>query len=253
MSNVFKSHSICLDHQSRFMLQHKMRFKVESDDSGDDSGIALQATKPVECLIEMAKRDADAIRNNAQGEAHEIIAQATSEAQRIKEQAKEAGFQEGFQEGFQAGFQKGLEEAQKRFLAEIDEAQRLKEEIIRERESLYQQFERDLVALAVDIAKRAIYDRLEADDEVLAQVVESTLRKIQGKVKVQLKVSKHDYRRISILKERVLSKLHHIESMDIIEDDFLSPGSCVVDTGRGTIDGSVDVRLREIEAVMVGH
>ena len=245
LSNVLKSYSICLNPESRFTLQKRTQFEVDSDASDVD----VQATKSVECLVEMAKRDAEAIRNNAYEEARAIIAQATNEAQRIKERAKEAGFQEGFQ----AGFQKGLEEAKSQFLSEINEAQRIKEEIIKEREELYQQFEQDLVALAVDIAKRVIYDRLETDDEVLAHVVESTLRKIQGKVRVQLKVSKHDYGRISRLKERLLSKLHHIEDMDVVEDDFLGIGSCVVDTGSGMVNGSVDARLREIEAVVVGR
>jgi len=212
-------------------------------------GLAVQATKSVESLVEMAKREAEAIRESAREEAKEIIAQATAEANSIKEQAKEAGFKEGFRDGFQ----KGLEDAKKLFLSEIDEARRIKEEIIREREALYQQFEQDLVALAVDIAKRAVYDRLEADDEVLALVVESTLKKIQGKARVQLKISKYDYERISRLKERLMSKLHHIEEMDIVEDGFLDPGSCVVDTGTGTVDGSVDARLREIEAAVVGR
>lgn len=249
LSKVLKSYSICLNPESRFTLQKKVQFEVDSD----ALDMSMQASKSVECLVEMAKRDAEAIRNNAQDEAKTIIAQATSEAEKIKEQAQKAGFQDGFQEGYHAGFQKGLEEVKNQFLSEIGEAQRIKEEIINERERLYQQFEQDLVALAVDIAKRAIYDRLETDDEILANVIESTLRKIQGKVKVRLKVSKRDYERISSLKERLLSKLRHIEDMEVIEDDFLSPGSCVVDTGNGIIDGSVDARLREIEAVVVGR
>lgn len=218
-----------------------------------NSDVAVQTAESVERLMEVAKRDAQAIRANADKEAKLIIAQAVDEAQEIKERAKEEGFQEGLKEGFRAGFQKGLGEAKKEFMAEIEEARRIKEEIVKEREGLYQRFEQDLVALAVDIAKRAIYDRLEADDELLAHIVESTLRKIQGKAKVQLKVSKHDYDRISGLKERMLSKLHHIEDMDIVKDDFLSSGSCVVDTGSGVVDGSLDVRLKEIEAVLVGH
>ncbi|MBM7581378.1 flagellar assembly protein FliH [Caldicoprobacter guelmensis] len=243
MSNVLKSHRICVNPESRFTLQKRMHFAV----SMDTSNIPGQTVNPVERIaeIEMVKRDAEAIRHKAQEEAKTIIAEATKEAQRIKEQAREAGFQ--------AGFQKGLEDAQKQFLSEIDEVQRMKEEVIREREMLYKQFEQDIVALALDIAKRAIYDRLETDDEALAQLIESTLRKIQGRVKVQLKVSKQDYDRIGQLKERFLAKLPHIEDMDIVADDFLSSGSCVVDTGRGIVDGSVDTRIREIEAVLVRH
>ena len=41
----------------------------------------------------------------------------------------------------------------------------------------------------------------------------------------------------------VALKLNEIEEIDIIEDDYLKNGSCIIDTGTGIIDASVDVQM----------
>ena len=73
--------------------------------------------------------------------------------------------QKAQEEGYEAGLKEGTRKAQQLFFDELQEVQRLKSEILGEREKLYYQFERDLVNLAMDIAKKVIYNRLHHDDE----------------------------------------------------------------------------------------
>jgi len=246
LSNVVKSCHIYLNQEKRFALQKSMQGAVHRDESLDGLGGSLQklSESKIDCVLEAAERQAESIRDKAREEAKSMVAHAASEADRIRELAR--------QEGFQAGFEKGLQTAKELFLSEIDQAQKIKDQIVLERETLYEQFERDLVNLALDIAKRVIYDRLEADDTALKHVVESTLQKIKGRAKVQLRISKYDYQKILDLKNTFVSKLQYLENLDIIQDDLLSPGSCIVDTGSGVIDGGVHTRIKEIETALVG-
>ena len=104
----------------------------------------------------------------------------------------------------------------------------------------------------MDIAKRVVYDRLEQDDEVLRYIVESTLQRVQGKAKIKLRINAGDQDRIERLKEAFLSKFKPLEDIEIIGDQHIGTGSCIIETDNGIIDGSVQSRVEEIEMALSG-
>ena len=242
MSNILKSNEIFINNGNKFMLRkevnpvHDKGYKFPSNNRKSH----VQNNKSTEA----AKEEVSNILADAERKADSIINAAVHEARQIKQRAQ--------QEGFQAGYREGAKKAEQLFFSELQEVQSLKKEIIVERERLYHQFERDLVNLALDIAKRVVYDRLEQDDEVLRYIVESTLQRVQGKAKKKLRINAGDQDRIERLKEAFLSKFKPLEDIEIIGDQHIGTGSCIIETDNGIIDGSVQSRVEEIEMALSG-
>ena len=245
MSKIFKSNEILINNGNRYMLKNG----ISSDSVKGSCGQKLRVVKEGSYehhnkLLETVDKEAEKLLAQAEKKAGSLVDNAIRKAQQIKQKAQE--------EGYEAGIKEGTRNAQQLFFAELQEVLRLKSEILGEREKLYYQFERDLVNLAMDIAKKVIYNRLHHDDEALRSVIESTLQKVQGKAKVKLRISADDQQRIEYLKEEFMSKLQQIEDIEIVGDPHLAAGSCIVETENGIVDGSAQTRIKEIEMALSG-
>ncbi len=245
MSNILKSSEILVNSGNKFML--KKRVALEHLEENHNRKILIYNQKSDDehkKLLQEARKEAEKILADARSKANSIIDAAALETQKIKQKAKQDGFKEGFKEG--------IKKAEHLFTSEFHEIETLKKEIIEERQNLYHQFEQDLVDLALDIAKKVVYDSLEQDDEVLRNIIESTLRKVQGKARIKLRISTDDRQRIEDLKEAFMSKLQSIDDIEIIEDQQIGPGSCIIETENGVIDGGIQTRIDEIEMALSG-
>jgi flagellar assembly protein FliH len=246
LSNILKAQNILINKEKRFPLKKNIhvipssKVHIQNDDIKDNLKPQNKtADSYIHHTTDMVNKEAEDILEKAKQEAKAITSSATFEGEQLKIKAQ--------QEGYQEGLVQGIQNAEEHFYMEIEKIQTIKDEILKEKEVLYQQFEKDLVNLAVDIAKKIIYDRLDNDDGLLTQIVESTLEKVQGTAKVQLCTSPQDYPKLIELKNYFMSKLKNLEDVEIIQYDYLKPGSCIIDTESGVIDGSLDTRIEKVE------
>lgn len=246
LSNILKAKNILVNKEKQFPLKKEIHV-ISGSKAAIENGDIKHAPKPqnkagdsnIHHATNMASKEAEDILKKATQEAKAVISSATFKVKQLETEAQEKGYQDGLAQGIQ--------NVQKRFYSEIGKIQEIKNEILQEKEALYQQFEKDLVNLAIDVAKKIIYNNLDTDDDVLIRIVESTLEKVQGTAKAQLCVSKQDFSKLTELRSNFLSKLKNLEDIEIIQHDYLEPGSCIIHTESGIIDGSLDTRIEKIE------
>ena len=57
--------------------------------------------------------------------------------------------------------------------------------------------------------------------------------------------------------DKLIASLPFLCELDVRRDASLPKGGCIIDTGRGTVDGGVDSRMRQIEdsmrALLIGR
>ena len=206
-------------------------------------------------LLNKAKQQAQDIITEAKETAEQIKIEAQVEAAKLSEAAKEEGHRQGYSIGYDEGYRQGLaegkEQAKAQYDALIEEANQIKQKYLQDREKLYEISEKNMLMLAVDIAKQIIGDALGKDDKVYMELAYNALKLVQGHRKIQLKVSSEDFPYMLKNKNELLSRLKGVDDIQIIEDSYLDRGSCIIDTGNGIIDASVKSQMDKIESALV--
>jgi flagellar assembly protein FliH len=156
----------------------------------------------------------------------------------IKQHLNEAR-QEGFQEGQAAGRQS---------LAGQVEAMQLKlarsiEELTGSRLRCRREAEKDVVALALAVARRILHRELTVAPDALLGLVKAALDKMEARELHQVRVSRQD----SAMLRQFFEQMGLPQRVEVIADPALAAGGVIIESSRGLLDASVDTQLAEIE------
>ncbi len=156
-------------------------------------------------------------------------------------QMEKAAHENGFLQGQKAGMEmaeKRVEAAMKRFADSLLEVGKF-------RASLYTQVEREVVRLAVEVAKKIVHREIQADPDIIQTLVRVALSHVAEKSAVTIHLSPTDYS--YLLEQR--SELSQTEGRDIslLADKSIERGGCLIQTECGDVDARVEERFREVE------
>lgn len=250
MSNVLKSNRVSICEEKKYVFNTKRIFSNHpSTASQGEKERKLESS--FEEIKTKAEEEANKIVIRAGKQAEELIHNAQKKAQAILQTAHDQGYKKGYEEGYNQGYEKGLEEGRARgeeeYRASIERADAAKKEYKKMRDMLYQSCEQDMVRLAIDIARKIIGTRMEEDEKTYLQIAKKALSEVKGQKGIKLRCSSHDYPIAVANKDYLLSGLDGVDDIIIIEDMFLSRGSCIIDSDAGGIDGSVDTQIDKIK------
>jgi len=150
-----------------------------------------------------------------------------------------AAYQKGFEEGRTAGRQSvaaDVEAMQKKLARSLEELSGLRLRYRREAEQ-------DVVALALAVARRILHRELTVAPEALLGVVKAALDQMEAREVHQARVSRAD----AAMVREFFEQMGAPQRIEIVPDASLPPGSLLLESGRGTLDASVDTQLAEIE------
>ncbi|NLT66391.1 MAG: hypothetical protein GXX84_07280 [Acidobacteria bacterium] len=153
---------------------------------------------------------------------------------------KEA-YQRGLLEGEKAGIHKAeqkLEPVLQRYADSLLEFGKL-------RSSLYVQVEREVVRLAIEVAKKIVHREIQVDRDIVRTLVHVALGHVSGKSAVTIHLNPDDY---GYLLER-RAELSEVEGRDValLADNSIERGGCVIQTECGDIDARIEEKFREVE------
>jgi len=150
-------------------------------------------------------------------------------------------------EAHAAGVREGEASGQRRAAAElqpvIERLCRSIEEISSLRTRLRQEAEQDLIRLALAIARRVLRRELAIDPDAVHGLVLGALEKLQSQEISRVRV--HPAQEAAVA--ACLGRLITGSRVEVVADPAREPGSVVFETGRGSLDGSVESQLQEIE------
>jgi len=154
---------------------------------------------------------------------------------------------------FEEGYKKGKEEANQELSKELEEKINLLEKSIEKVDKINEVFEekilsieKELISVALDIAKEVIQKEIsENSKEIAYNLAKSLMEDIKDATKIQIKVNPKDAK---YLKEQDL------KNVEIIEDEAVKEGGVVLISDIGNIDAQILQRFKAIkEAVLEGH
>ncbi|HSW40442.1 MAG TPA: FliH/SctL family protein [Acidobacteriota bacterium] len=166
-------------------------------------------------------------------------APAVSETDLTRREKK--AFDDGFAQGMRAGeeaAERRLESVLQRYSDTIAELKGLKK-------SYYSQVEREVVALAVEVAKKIVHREISVDQDIIRTLVRVALSHVTEKTAVIIHLNPVDYNFMMKARE----ELSKNESCDValVADNSIQQGGCIIQTDCGEIDARIDEKFREVE------
>jgi len=156
------------------------------------------------------------------------------------------------QKAFEEGYNKGVQEANSKLSSELEERLNLLAESIKRVDQINETFEekilsieKELISVALDIAKEVIQKEVsENSKEIAYNLAKSLMEEIKDATKIQIKVNPKDAK---YLKE-------NLQNVEIIEDNAVKEGGVVILSDIGNIDVQILQRFKAIkEAVLEGN
>ncbi len=165
--------------------------------------------------------------------------QASPDAAQLEKAAYESGFREGEKSGLEIAGKK-VEALMSRYAETIEELGRLKP-------MLYEQVEREVVKLALQVARKIVHREVTVDQEIIQTLVRVALSHVAVKSAVTVHLNPADY--TFMLEHRKISPEqedgHH--TIVLLADKSIERGGCLVETECGDVDARIEAEFREVE------
>lgn len=199
------------------------------------------------------------IITEARKQAEAIVAKAREEAirdgERLREEARAAGHAEGLAKGMEEGRQAGHDEA-------VVQVKQGLEALIGRWDGALEAFEQglpthladvkmDLVQLAVAIAAKVAKTEGLRNKGVIQANVDAALGLVSAGRKVGIAVHPDELAVVEGYLPELATKFRQVSGIEVIADDTLTPGGCVLRYGSGCIDGRLETQIDRIAAELL--
>lgn len=181
--------------------------------------------------------DKPGVGSGAAAPHHNDAAAAARFEQRLREEAESAR---------RAGYQEGVAAGRKEALAEMDGLMRQLAHSIEAlagfKPRLRQEAERDVVNLSLGIARRVLRREIQVDREAVLGLVKAAFENASLREVTEVRVHPGHVARV----REYLVGIGAPEAIEVKPDAGLEQGAVLLETGRGTVDASMETQLEEI-------
>lgn len=194
------------------------------------------------------------IRLAAEQRATQIINEAQSRATRQAEQLGKEAYDQGLANGHEAGLQQGLEEGRAQALADMQQQLQqldsawtdLAQQWEQQRVGLEREARQAVLEFALCAAEKLVHRVIEVDDSVVVDQAGQALSLVLSAHDARLRVHPVDRELLEAALPQLLAEAPGLDHVDLIEDDQITPGGCVVTFGQGRIDATVEKQLERL-------
>jgi flagellar assembly protein FliH len=170
------------------------------------------------------------------------------------EPVAEAPAPEGVDEtrrAFQAGYELGREELSSQIESIGESFVKSLEELAAFRASLRDRYERELLELALGVARKVVQQELAARPEIWLGMIRAAVRRTVDRERIAVRVPGALAAFLREAMPELRAALEDVKELEVIEDPGLPAGGCVVESRFGEVDIGVDTQLEAVERALV--
>lgn len=176
-------------------------------------------------------------------------AATTDEEDRAALQARLAALErDAFSKGFAQGERAGGEAAAQRGEAMLRRLTETLEELTTLREQMIHQTERQMVQLALAIARRIVHREIAIDQDLLIAMARVALDRLGESAHVTVRLSQDDFDATSAVRSGQWTGTH----VTVVADARIGRGGCRVESEFGVMDAGVEGQIHEIARALLG-
>ena len=239
MPRVLKAAEVHVDNEKTVRIKSLNPLRIEEEQPEEESALAERP----EDIIQRARDEADVILRNAEIKSRSLVSNAQENAAVLIAEAKAHMEAEAFKllnEKRQEGYQQGLVDSTAEGDAIKDEAQKVLENAIAERDAARLDLEPDAVKLIISIVEKLIQGAVEINPALVVSLIRmgfADINSLSGQVTVR--VSENDYEEATAHKEEIAAAAGGTAEIEIVRDLSLAVAECIIDTPFGGIDVSL--------------
>ncbi len=145
---------------------------------------------------------------------------------------------------YERGFLNGQASGKEEVKAQLDMLKKAVEEFSKQKQEAFKKAERQMVELSLKIARAIIGREASVDKEAVVSIVRDVLDEVKDKSKILLFIHPDDE---SVIREHLPKFMAGIEAdIELIADDSVEQGGCLVQTPSGRIDALVSTQIEEM-------
>lgn len=157
-----------------------------------------------------------------------------------------------YEEGFQQGERHGTRMGEEKLKAIFSRFEELLREIARCKQTIFEESERDVVLLSLEIARKLVRKAVQIDDEIVQTLIKITLNKVARHSKVTLFLNPADHQMLLRTGNFLEQFKREFETLEVMTDDKVDQGGCRAETSSGIQDATITQQFKEIEGEFLG-
>ncbi|MGE3841613.1 MAG: FliH/SctL family protein [Vicinamibacterales bacterium] len=213
--------------------------RIESFDwkdvsTGDASGSVPAASRP---LAPSPERSPAAVESTPEPEL------------KPEQQARLAALErDAFAKGYAQGERAGMEAGAKRIEAMLRRLSQTLEELGQLRQTIAKETEREVVQLALALARRIVHREVTLDPTLVAAMAHVALEKVGETTPATIRLNPDDYTAVSAQRGQNWEGAR----VTILPDPAVTRGGCVVQSDFGQVDGALDAQFEQMTRALLG-
>lgn len=199
-------------------------------------------------LVDMTSR-ADEYLQAVRREAGKIVQEAHRQAEEVRRAAEQAGHQAAKE----AANRVLDEKVAQRMQTILPALQKAIDQVVDQRAHWYMRCESTLVRLATKIAERLVRREVSQHPQIQVAWIRECLEMASGAATVTLRLHPHDFEGLGSQVARVATEVGRLAPPEVIADDTIERGGCLLQTEFGSIDMQLAAQLARIEEELGGE
>ena len=156
---------------------------------------------------------------------------------------------DAFSKGFAQGERAGAEAAAKRGEAMLRRLTETLGELTTLREQMIHQTERQMVQLALAVARRVVHREISLDQDLLIAMARVALDRLGESAQVTVRLNPQDFEATASARTAEWTGTH----VTVVADARVGRGGCRIESEFGAMDAGVDAQIQEIARALLGE
>lgn len=204
---------------------------------------------------EQLKKQAQKIRDDARAEADKLIADTKRDAEETLAKARKDGYDDGYADGKEAGIKDGREHIEDE-LADIvrqanDKAQKTIQDAKEQTAEYFVRAEDDIARIVNMAIEKVLPDLFLDMPQAILPAVREAIKHVRDQKEIKVHVEPYSYDLILMARSEFQSMLTDSTAIiEIISDEALKPGDCVIETPNGNVDARLSTQLELLKSAV---
>ena len=195
-----------------------------------------------------AEKQAQEILDKAAAEAEKIVEDTKQEAKELLEKVQKEGYDAGYDDGKEQGIKDGKEKIEDELDAIVKQTNEKAQKTLRDAKELTAEYfidaEDDIVKIVVMAIEKILPQHFLDAPQVILPVVREAINHVRDQKEIIIHVEPYSYDLVLMARPELKSMLTDgTATVEIVSDDALQPGDCVIETPNGGVDARLSTQL----------
>ena len=210
--------------------------------------------------VQKDEKKIKSMKQMTQAECDRILRETNEEAEKIRTQAREEGYKEGHDKGFEDGHKEGIDSAKKELKETIANANQKAEKTIQDARNATADYfiraENDIAEILIMAIEKILPQHFIDVPKDILPVLREAINHVRDQKEIKVHVEPNSYDLVLVARNEFQSMLTDGTAvLEIVSDDALKPGDCVIETPNGGVDARLSTQLEimknAIQSVMI--